>query len=81
MANPMDRWIEQLANEVGVQQPGDVTDLLAVTREVAHNVSRPAAPLSLYLLGLAVGAGADRSELVAKVNELVERWEPDGRAD
>lgn len=71
----LERWIAQLAAEVGVSAPADVTDLLDVTRDVAHNVARPAAPLTLYVLGLAVGAGADPADVVARTSALVERWQ------
>lgn len=76
----MTQWITQLAAEVGVDPPGEVTDLLDATRNIAHNVSRPAAPLSLYVLGLAAGAGMDKAELIAKVNALVDRWQLDAAA-
>lgn len=76
----MTQWITQLAAEVGVDPPVEVTDLLDATRNIAHNVSRPAAPLSLYVLGLAAGAGMDKAELIAKVNALVDRWQLDAAA-
>jgi len=80
MENSMTQWITQLAAEVGVDPPAEVTDLLDATRNIAHNVSRPAAPLSLYVLGLAAGAGMDKAELIAKVNALVDRWQLDAAA-
>ncbi|MGY4721165.1 DUF6457 domain-containing protein [Naumannella cuiyingiana] len=41
--------------------------LLDLTRDAAHQVIRPAAPLTAYLIGLAVGRGATLSAASAKV--------------
>ncbi|MDG6101140.1 DUF6457 domain-containing protein [Dactylosporangium aurantiacum] len=53
-----------------VAEQGAILDL---ARDVAHNVARPGAPLTAFLLGVAVGRGADpeatRARLVALVNE------------
>lgn len=62
---------------------GPVTDqvdtglVLGLARDVAHTVSRPAAPLSAYLLGLAVGRGADPTQAAAEITQLSQRWPPD----
>lgn len=40
----------------------DVTLLHELSRDVAHTVDRPLAPVSTYLLGLAVGLRAGRGE-------------------
>ncbi len=73
----MSLWITQLAAELGVDPPVEIADLLDATRNIAHNVSRPAAPLSLYVLGLAAASGVDQAELVARVDALVEEWQRD----
>ena len=77
MESSMSLWITQLAAELGVDPPVEIADLLDATRNIAHNVSRPAAPLSLYVLGLAAASGVDQAELVARVDALVERWQRD----
>lgn len=53
-------------------------DLLDLTRDVAHGPSRPAAPLTAFLVGYAAGrntsdAAGVRAE-IAKVNELLDDW-------
>lgn len=48
----------------------DVDRLLEVARDAAHSVARPAAPLTTYLLGLAVGRGADPDRAAALVQRL-----------
>ena len=73
----MTLWITQLAAELGVDPPVEIADLLDATRNIAHNVSRPAAPLSLYVLGLAAASGVDQAELVARVDAHVEEWQRD----
>jgi hypothetical protein len=58
-------WITEVARELGIDELGELVDpevveslVLAMTRDVAHGVARPAAPISAYLLGLAVGRAA-----------------------
>lgn len=52
-----------------------IKELLDLTREVAHNVTRPAGPITTFLIGLAVGqVGGDNDmvkALVEKINALV----------
>jgi hypothetical protein len=37
---------------------------------VAHNVARPGAPLTAFLLGLAVGQGADIQQAQARLSRM-----------
>lgn len=50
--------------------------VLDLARDVAHGVARPAAPLTAYLLGVAVGRGADPAAAAATVTELARGWHP-----
>lgn len=57
----LDAWLSRLADELDI---GDVeldTDamhtLLDLARDAAHQIDRPAAPLTCYLVGVAVGRG------------------------
>lgn len=47
--------------------------LLDLTREVAHNHSRPAAPLTAFLVGLASHADDDTEVVAARVEKLIAR--------
>lgn len=51
-------WVESVSVELG-QDPAVIrellTELLDLTRDVAHGPSRPAAPLTTFLVGLATG--------------------------
>jgi hypothetical protein len=69
--NKLDEFIAAACAELGLS-PDDVdTDLvLELAREVAHNTVRPAAPLSTYLLGLAVGRGGDPVELANRLTAV-----------
>jgi hypothetical protein len=51
----------------------DVDLVLDLAREVAHQVLRPGAPVSAYLLGLAVGRGGDPVVLAERLTTLAHR--------
>jgi hypothetical protein len=59
----LQQWLARLAEELGVADvvPDDAAtrDLLDLTREAAHGVERVAGPLTTFLVGVAVGRGAD----------------------
>lgn len=71
----LDDWTGTVCGELGLD-PTDVDrDLvLNLSRDVAHGVTRPAAPLTAYLIGLAVGQGAPAADAAARVTELAEGW-------
>jgi Domain of unknown function (DUF6457) len=56
------------------QTEAQQTLVLDLARDVARGVVRPAAPLSTYLLGIAVGRGADPAQAAADLTALVESW-------
>lgn len=70
----LDEWLEAVAAELGVAGAVASELLLDLARDVAHGVARPAAPLTSYLLGLAVGSGVDLHDAVEQVRELARRW-------
>ncbi len=72
--NRLDEWLVAAADELGVEHPVDSRLLLDMTRDVAHGVERPAAPLTAYLLGLAVARGADPAEACARLSALAATW-------
>lgn len=59
----LDAWLAAAAEELGVD-PGAVSigTVLDVARDVAHDVARPAAPLSTFLLGVAFGRLGDDAD-------------------
>lgn len=60
----------ELAPEADDFSHKDVTRVLDVARDAAHSVARPAAPVTTYLLGIAVGRGADPVRAAAVVQRL-----------
>ena len=63
-----------MSDALGITDEIDVTLLLDLAREAAHAVARPAAPVTTYLLGLAVARGADASQAAATLTELAREW-------
>lgn len=72
-------WIDELCDALDLDVDLDEAQVLDLARVVAHNVVRPAAPLTAYLVGVAVGrAGgseADAEEFAARAQLLAERWD------
>jgi hypothetical protein len=71
----LDDWTDALCAELGFD-PEDATQktVLDLARVVAHTVDRPAAPLTAYFLGVAVGRGEPLAETAAKLRQLARGW-------
>ncbi len=52
------------------------TELLDLTRDVAHNVARVAGPLTCYLAGIAGGRGADPHEVITLLSAAAKAHPP-----
>lgn len=74
--DPLADWVHEVTGELDID-PGDVDVplLLAVARDAAHAVVRPAAPVTTYLLGLAQGrrggGTAELRSLAVRVDALL----------
>jgi hypothetical protein len=55
--------------------------VLDLARDVARGVARPAAPLTAYLLGVAVGRGLPMAQACARLSELAAGWDGAGDDD
>lgn len=55
-------WIPRAAAALGVPAALDLDAVLGTAGVVAHGVVRPAAPVTTYLVGVAVGAAIERGE-------------------
>jgi hypothetical protein len=76
--NTLDQWTEAACAELGLdRRDADVTAVLDLARDVAHGVARPAAPLTAFLLGLAVGRGQPLDQAAHRLRELASRWAAD----
>lgn len=72
----LDRWSSELAALLGLDDAQIPTDLLLdVTRDVAHQILRPAGPITTYLIGLAVANGMSAEDAAARVRDLVKAKE------
>ncbi|WP_314148124.1 DUF6457 domain-containing protein [uncultured Leifsonia sp.] len=68
----LDDYVRRAAAELGVAiEDGDVAVLLDLARDAAHGVARPAAPLTAYLAGLAVGSGRSLEDAVAALRTVI----------
>jgi Domain of unknown function (DUF6457) len=77
-------WIDELCDALDIEAEFDESLVLDLARDAAHNVERPAAPITTYLLGFAAAqheAGPEGLErLAAAASQLAEKWggeEPD----
>lgn len=67
----LEDWAATAAAELGLPDGPDLRLLLDLSKQVAHGVVRPAAPVTTYLLGVAVGRGADPHEAAARLLALL----------
>ncbi|MCF2526434.1 NTP transferase domain-containing protein [Yinghuangia soli] len=65
METVLDDWIEAVKAELGVDLDVDVAGLLDMTKVAAHNVVRPAAPLTAFLVGYAAAQAGGGAAAVA----------------
>ena len=74
----LEDWTDALCAELGLD-PKDVDQktVLNLARVAAHTVDRPAAPLTAYALGVAVGRGQPLAETAAKPQQLARGWSAD----
>lgn len=77
----LDEWLAAAATELGISDAEvPIGRVLDVAADVAHGVARPAAPLSTFLLGLALGRNDEGAEslerLSEQLTELARNWQP-----
>jgi hypothetical protein len=71
--NTLEEWTVAVCADLGVPHP-DTKAILDMAREVAHGVDRPAAPLTAFLVGVAVGHGQDEQSVIARVADMARQW-------
>jgi Domain of unknown function (DUF6457) len=73
--NTLAEWTSRVCGELGLD-PGavDRDAVLDLARDVAHEVARPAAPLTAFLLGMAVGRGQPAADAAARLRALARDW-------
>jgi hypothetical protein len=76
----MDEWTDAVCADLGLDaSSADLRAVLDLTRDVAHGVARPAAPLTAYLVGMAVGRGLPLPDAAGRVATLVANWDGPAR--
>ncbi len=77
-------WIDELCDVLDLDTEVDEALILDLARAAAHNVDRPAAPITTYLLGFAAGSsGADPEQIEAlagRAQQLADNWDKPANA-
>lgn len=67
-------WSERLSEALGIDLDVEIDDILDLARDAAHQIERPAAPLTTFLVGYAAamrgGSARDISDCVEIASEL-----------
>ena len=67
-------WLQTLARGLATETELDhaaIKTVLDLARDAAHQVERPAAPLTTFLVGVAVGRGAPLEQVAATATGLL----------
>ena len=75
--NAMDKWIDAVQKELGINVKVDQESILNLARDAAHTIERKAAPITTFLLGIAVAGGADPKEAARQIELLAGNWPVD----
>lgn len=81
-ANALTDWLTAVTQELGLEgavESGDLVDtVLDMTADVAHGVSRPGAPVTAFLIGVAAGRADDPAvaarDYAGKIGKLAQGW-------
>jgi hypothetical protein len=80
--NTLEEWTSKVCADLEI--PADAVNtaiVLDLARDAAHGVARPAAPLTAYLVGVAVGRGLPLQEAAGRVQALAATWPASEAAD
>ena len=73
----MDAWLGRVSDALGLDPllvDAHKWDLLDLIRAISKGPTKPGAPLSTFLIGVAVGQGIDTDDAIDRVSRLVEWW-------
>ncbi|OYO23116.1 molybdopterin-guanine dinucleotide biosynthesis protein [Enemella dayhoffiae] len=71
----LQQWVDTLGAHLGTDYQIDEESmhiLLDLARDAAHEIVRPAAPLTAFLVGVAVGRGQSLGSAAARATELAQ---------
>ena len=69
----LDEWVDILCREFELEIPIDTALLLDLARIAAHQVDRPAAPLTTFIVGYAAASRGGGPEMVRELAEVASR--------
>jgi hypothetical protein len=73
----VDDWTAAACADLGLDPAAvDVRQVLDLARDAAHHVERPAAPITTFLFGVAVGTGMPADQVAARLRALAAAWPP-----
>jgi len=73
----LEDWIDAVCADLGLDRAVvNERTVLELARQVAHQVDRPAAPVTAFLLGVAVGSGQPVDQAAGRLLALSESWQP-----
>jgi hypothetical protein len=73
--NTLEEWTAAVCAELGLDPASmDTRTVLDLARDTARGVARPAAPLTAYLAGVAVGRGLALPDAAARISALAVGW-------
>ncbi|MHA6630790.1 DUF6457 domain-containing protein [Pseudonocardia sichuanensis] len=84
-ASALSEWVTAVVRELGLEgslDTGSSVDMvLDLTSDVAHGVSRPGAPVTAFLVGVAAGRADDPAvaarDYAQKISALADGWRSD----
>ena len=82
-ASALSEWVTAVTRELGLEgslDSGTTVDMvLDLTSDVAHGVSRPGAPVTAFLVGVAAGRAEDPAvaarDYAEKIARLADGWD------
>jgi Domain of unknown function (DUF6457) len=86
-ASALSEWVTAVVRELGIEgaleREGVVDMVLDLTSDVAHGVSRPGAPVTAFLIGVAAGRADDPAvaarDYAQKIGHLADGWGRESR--
>jgi hypothetical protein len=81
--NTLEEWTAAVCADLGLDPAcADTAIVLDLARDAAHGIARPAAPLTAYLVGVAVGQGMALPAAARRISALAADWKtPDAPVD
>ena len=70
----MKTWIDAVCAELNLPADVNVDVILDVARVTAHSVVRPAAPVTAFIIGVAVAGGMDVTEAAVRIQRRAATW-------